>query len=108
MKEVFSTHDPNEAFLVRGLLENAGIAAVVQNEPLSQMLGEVIGDMMPRVCIVDDSKEKEALEIIADWEHEEPDAAPWTCPKCGEKIEGHFTSCWECGTERPDAGSSAP
>ncbi len=20
----------------------------------------------------------------------------WTCPKCGEKIEGQFDSCWKC------------
>jgi len=25
----------------------------------------------------------------------------WECPKCGEQIGGRFTSCWECGTERP-------
>jgi hypothetical protein len=25
----------------------------------------------------------------------------WTCPQCGEPLEGQFTACWQCGTARP-------
>lgn len=25
----------------------------------------------------------------------------WTCPECGEEHRGQFTSCWNCGTEKP-------
>ena len=25
----------------------------------------------------------------------------WTCPKCGEKIEDEFTSCWKCAGNPP-------
>jgi hypothetical protein len=32
----------------------------------------------------------------------------WTCPKCGEKIEDQFDSCWHCETPRPVAGSETP
>jgi hypothetical protein len=28
-------------------------------------------------------------------------AEPWTCPQCGERIEGQFGVCWQCGAERP-------
>ena len=28
----------------------------------------------------------------------------WRCPRCGETIEGQFTDCWSCGTERPHGG----
>jgi hypothetical protein len=24
----------------------------------------------------------------------------WTCPKCGEKIEDQFDSCWKCAAEQ--------
>ncbi len=24
----------------------------------------------------------------------------WTCTRCGEKLEGQFTSCWQCGESR--------
>ena len=25
----------------------------------------------------------------------------WHCPECREPLEGQFTACWHCGTERP-------
>ena len=25
----------------------------------------------------------------------------WTCPRCGERLEGQFTDCWQCGSPRP-------
>jgi len=101
MKEVYSTRNPVEAQLVRGLLESAGIKAVVENERLATGVGEIVEELVPSVCIVDDSQEDEAAAIIADWQHAAPDSPPWECPKCGEKIDGRFTACWECGTERP-------
>ena len=24
----------------------------------------------------------------------------WTCPNCGEEVEGNFDICWNCGAER--------
>jgi predicted nucleic-acid-binding Zn-ribbon protein len=30
----------------------------------------------------------------------------WTCPKCGERLEGSFDACWSCGTTR--AGVEIP
>lgn len=27
----------------------------------------------------------------------------WICPACREPIEGHFSECWKCGAERPNA-----
>jgi predicted RNA-binding Zn-ribbon protein involved in translation (DUF1610 family) len=101
VKEVFATRNPAEAHLVRGLLENAGIAAVVENDVLSQWVGEIVGEMLPRVCVLDESEVERAAAIVAEWQREEPEAPAWECPKCGEKIGGRFTSCWECGTERP-------
>jgi hypothetical protein len=99
--EVFATRNPAEAHLVRGLLENAGIAAVVENDVLSQWVGEIVGEMLPRVCVLDAKEAARAAEIIAEWQRAEPAAPDWECPKCGEKLDGRFTSCWECGTERP-------
>src|SRR5664280_191138 len=29
----------------------------------------------------------------------------WTCPKCGEKIEDHFDSCWKCAGSPEQKGS---
>ena len=101
MKEVFATRNPAEAHLVRGLLENAGIAAIVENDILATGVGEIVETAFPSVCILDESRAAEALAIIAEWRAGEPVAPAWECPKCGEKLDGRFTSCWECGTERP-------
>ena len=31
----------------------------------------------------------------------------WTCPKCGEKIEGQFDSCWKCAA-KPEQTAVSP
>ena len=25
----------------------------------------------------------------------------WVCVQCGERLEGQFTACWQCGALRP-------
>jgi HAD superfamily hydrolase (TIGR01458 family) len=101
VKEVYVTRNPAEAHLVRGLLESAGIAAVVVNDELATGVGEIAEGMLPSVCVLDDAEAERALALVNDWLSAEPEAAPWECPKCGEEIDGRFTACWECGTERP-------
>lgn len=102
MKEVYATRNPAEAHLVRGLLENAGIAAVVENDVLTTGVGEIVEELVPSVCILDESRAEEAEAIVAEWRTATPEGPPWECQKCGEKIDGRFTACWECGTERPE------
>jgi hypothetical protein len=31
----------------------------------------------------------------------------WTCPKCGEKIEDQFDSCWKCAA-KPEQTDVSP
>jgi len=31
----------------------------------------------------------------------------WTCPKCGEKIEDQFDTCWRCAAPPSDAPADA-
>ena len=26
----------------------------------------------------------------------------WICPKCGDRVDDNFGSCWNCQTERPE------
>ncbi len=33
--------------------------------------------------------------------HRKETKSMWTCPKCGEKIEEQFESCWRCQAPRP-------
>ena len=41
MKRVYTAHDPTEAHLVKGLLEAAGIEALVQGEHLFPLRGSL-------------------------------------------------------------------
>lgn len=99
MKEVYASRNPAEAQLVRGLLEDAGISAVVQNEQLFAGFAER-GDIVPSVLVLErDAQEAQAL--VADWLQRRSAEATWTCPGCGESVEEQFTECWHCGASRP-------
>ena len=32
---------------------------------------------------------------------------PWVCARCGERLEGQFAQCWNCGADRPAQGPGA-
>lgn len=104
LKEVYQAADAARAELVRGLLESEGIAAVVQGAELQGSLGPVLaGSTLPGVYVRQEDVTS-AREIIDHYEHgEQEKGADWVCPTCGEHIEGQFSSCWKCGTERPVA-----
>lgn len=96
MKLVFSSLDTIRVNELRGILENAGITCFINNELPVKYRGT------PELWIEDDSRLDEAMQIKQDWESPQADnGTPWTCPKCGEKLESQFTSCWECGTKKP-------
>ncbi len=52
------------------------------------------------LCVMNDEDYATAHDLCEAWRHP-PDEAKtaWTCPKCGETVEGQFSSCWKCGTE---------
>jgi hypothetical protein len=41
-----------------------------------------------------------ARELLADSSRPPPNAVPWTCPSCSERVPGNFDVCWNCGTAR--------
>ncbi len=92
-----------EVTALKAVLEDAGMACFINNEGTSQLLGEIpMNEAIPELWIEDDSRLEEAMQIKKSWLS--PGATPgpdWTCPKCGEKNEPQFTSCWKCGTAKP-------
>lgn len=93
MNPVYSSDNPVDAHLLRGLLEAEGIAATVTGDDMA---------MAPSVVWVDDSADLERLAtVIAAFVNprqerlEAPQAHP--CPGCGELIEPPFALCWRCG-----------
>lgn len=103
LRRVYRARDAMEAEFVRGLLDEEGIAAVVQGTALQVGLGPVLGgSALPAVYVREEDLEP-ARDVVGRYERgeiERPRGDDWTCPHCGERIEGQFTACWKCGTPR--------
>lgn len=83
--------------LLREMLEAEGIACVVRNRELSITAGEVPPiETWPSLWVVDDARAVEAERLVAAVMRDETPGKPWTCPKCGTRIDGHFAACWRC------------
>lgn len=101
MRKVWTADNPGDAHVLKDLLESRGIAASVQGEQAFAG-GDVLWgakDSYPTVWIKDDSQFDEARKTAAEFDKSGAPPAegePWTCPKCGEKLDPQFTDCWKC------------
>ena len=108
VKQVFIARHPAEGHFVKGLLESEGIQAIVRGEELSGVRGgvPVTLDTSPSVWVFEDSQIEGATVIIKRYDSGTTvgggTALAWRCPQCGEHVEGQFTACWKCGTDRVD------
>jgi Putative prokaryotic signal transducing protein len=90
-----------EASHIKNLLDSAGIRAFLRNENLVRLSGEVPFDQTwPEVWIEDDALADEARALIGDIRTSQRHSPAWNCSACGESLEGQFSACWHCGTER--------
>jgi len=90
-----------EAVILRLRLEHEGIPVAMQQ----QTGGVVMYAPVPMAALYVNRSDKEDAQIVMDAhaldvQTEEP-GQPWTCPNCGEEIDGEFDLCWNCGAERP-------
>ena len=90
--------------MLKTLLDEANIPCMIRNENLSTALGALpLAEGAPEIWIQNDEDYPRAQEIVDGWRQAEiENHGPWVC-RCGETIEGQFTSCWNCGKERPTA-----
>ena len=102
MKRIFTDVDPVLSGFVESLLENAGIECTVRNQYLGGGVGELpVNECWPEIWVLDDADEAAAAEIIERaLEKRATAASAWTCPECGEHLEGQFAQCWKCGVLR--------
>lgn len=104
MKRVYRAAHLLEAELVKDLLLDAGISAHVHGALLTGAMGELPVDTTPEVWIEDDDRYQSARAVVAEYEarlRAEQIRAPWTCPRCGETVDGELDLCWSCGEARP-------
>ena len=104
MTRVYSHPDPAITHLVRNALEQIGVTAIVRGERPGAALGEIPPiASWSEVWVSAPERMDEVRAVVADAMADAPaDAAPWTCPACGEKMESQFAACWSCGAAAPE------
>jgi hypothetical protein len=103
MKRIYSSDNPLIVGYLKQVLEANHIPCLTRNEYLQGGAGELPPiECWPELWIMEDFQEEKARALVAATLAPDPDAgAGWHCPGCGEPLEGQFTACWYCGTERP-------
>jgi hypothetical protein len=101
MRKVFSSNELSETVLVRDALIHQGVAATIQNEHSGRT---AIPEFRPpaEVWVSNDGDYDAARRIVVDTIttiDSKSDAAPWTCPSCGEENPHAFEICWSCAHE---------
>ncbi len=83
-------------------LEARGIGCVARNRYLQGAVGELpVNECWPELWVLDDRDERLALDIVSALLQDGSGGEHWRCPGCGERMEGQFDQCWNCGMERP-------
>ena len=98
----FSLRERHQAGLLKEVLEKEGIGCLIRNEQLFGAMGEIpFGECFPELWVVDDETFPRARMLLEGWLREDTlQAEPWSCPDCGEQLEGQFGACWKCGRRR--------
>jgi hypothetical protein len=105
MQCLYQAHDRIEAQLLLDLLDRRLIRAAIFGDYLSGAAGELPADICPTLWLIDDQDLGRAREVLAGFLNPPScalNASPWDCPACGERVEGDFDLCWNCGRARPD------
>ena len=102
MKKVYSAKDPLMVAHLKNVLTQFGIHCVTRKIDLLSAAGELPPtECWPELWITNDEKLARARAIIRKTLAPlESVKKPWVCAGCGEKLEGQFTECWNCGHSR--------
>jgi Putative prokaryotic signal transducing protein len=102
MKELFQEPDFAKIAFYQSLLEGAGITTFIKNENLSAIKGGANPDFLPALCIVDDSDNTRARQLIQkQLEHAKNFSdTEVVCASCGEMGPSSFDTCWKCQAQR--------
>ena len=101
MKKVYSSEHGFMTEHIKEILEEEGIDCMIKNLNLSGAMGEIPPiECWPEIWILHDEDYNQANSIVEDLTKDSSEyQSSWIC-HCGEKIEGQFTDCWNCGIAR--------
>lgn len=103
MKKVFVSQNLIDVEMRKERLEQADIRCMIKNQRSSSLAGEIpFTEVFPELWVIQDQDYDRARQLL----EEGPillqsNENYWTCAGCGERHEGQFVICWNCGQERP-------
>ena len=92
--------DPIEPYLIRDMLIQAGVHAVVRGFDRLTAMGDIPANSWPNVWVPPHQAEK-ARELVDRFIRPEKKVEAWLCTNCQEENPGEFGSCWNCGADSP-------
>ena len=97
MKKVYSTEILANAWNIKNVLEQHDIEAVIKNENLFSVSGEVpFLECLPEIWVKPLDFVR-AEQIIADLDTSSEEAGPdWVCASCGESNLSNYAVYWSC------------
>jgi hypothetical protein len=106
MKRIVASPNSAELGLLKSRLEAEGIPCHIRNEQVAQVIPTTA--FAGELCVLDEADYPRAMKLYEGWQQTPTESQqPWTCLRCGEKLEGQFASCWKCGAGR-DANAPDP
>lgn len=100
MEKLLTAANRIQLYLFKSILESEGIICFIKNEypPAAGELPPLAA--MPELWIMDNNQYDKAMQLIQENSLSSQSATSWQCPRCGEQLEGQFTTCWHCGNDR--------
>lgn len=111
MRRIYAAGNIQDAYLLQGLLTEAGIETKILNEFAQGGVGEIpFTQAYPEIWLTNENDGpdyiKAAQEIIAQFEQRPSHIDTCVCKNCHEENPETFETCWACGTSlatpRPD------
>jgi rubrerythrin len=106
MKKVYENLEFAMVGHLKSILESKGIRCEIRNEGGVSVAGEVpFTQVYPELWVLSNADVPQAKAFVEDYRKSldnQPIAPGWTCPSCGESVEGQFGECWNCGQPAPD------
>lgn len=108
MYKVFESFDLSHVGQLQSMLESHGIRTFIKNQYACSVMGEVpFVEICPQLYVLKAHEVERALRLL---QIDEPATRQqdWLCAHCGSDVEGQFTQCWRCGSDRPPFNDPAP
>jgi len=101
MKKVFISQNLIEVEMRKEHLEQAGLRCMIKNQRSSGLAGEIpFTEVFPELWVIQDEDSDRARQLLEEVLISLPsDQDTWVCVGCGERHEGQFATCWNCGRE---------